>query len=148
NPTPAITHLDYNGGTNNVTNYQTTTTGQTSATFLHLFELAGSGQASMAASNYILSSDSREQGAEVNAGARRWIVMASTSASPVLNTSALSYNIPSACPCTHVVTGLMPSTTYQITLLGAGGTIQASSDANAVLTFDTDNAATTGVQIQ
>jgi hypothetical protein len=148
NPTPAITHLDYNGGTNNVTNYQTTISGQTSATFLHLFQLGDSGQAGMAASNYILSSDSREQGAEVNAGVRRWIVMAATSASPVLNTSALSYNIPSACPCTHVVTGLMPSTMYQITLLGAGGTIQASSDANAVLTFDTDNVATTGVQIQ
>jgi hypothetical protein len=148
NPTPAITHLDYNGGTNNVTNYQTTISGQTSATFLHLFQLGDSGQAGMAASNYILSSDSREQGAEVNAGARRWIVMAATSASPVLNTSALSYNIPSACPCTHIVTGLMPSTMYQITLFGAGGTIQASSDANALLTFDTDNVATTGVQIQ
>jgi hypothetical protein len=46
------------------------------------------------------------------------------------------------------VTGLMPSTMYQITLFGAGGTIQASSDANALLTFDTDNVATTGVQIQ
>jgi hypothetical protein len=148
NPTPVITHLDYDDGTNNVTNYQTTTTGQASATFLHLFELAPSAQASMAASNYILSSDSREQGVEVNTGARRWIVMAATSASPVLNTSALSYSIPSACPCTHVVTGLMPSTMYQVTLLGAGGTIQASSDANALLTFDTDNAATTGVQIQ
>jgi len=148
NPVPVITQLDYNGGTNNVTNYQTTISGQTNATFLHLFELAGSGQAGMAASNYINSSDGREQGVEANAGARRWIVMASTSASPVLNTSVLSYNIPSACPCTHVVTGLMPSTMYQITLLGAGGTVQASSDANSVLTFDTDNAGTTGVQIQ
>ena len=147
-PVPVISPVDYNGGTSNVTNYQTMTAGQTSGTFLHLFELAGAGQSNMAASTYILSADGREQGAEVNAGTRRWIIMAATSASPVLNTSALSYDVPSACPCTHVVAGLMPSTLYQITLLGAGGTIQVTSDSNAVLTFDTDNAATTGVKIQ
>ena len=66
----------------------------------------------------------------------------------MLNTSALNYSIPLACPCTHVVTGLMPSTSYQITLVGgAGGTISASSDAKALLTFDTNDPATTGVQI-
>ena len=148
NPAPAITHIDYNGGTKNVTNYQTTIAGQTSGTFLHLFQLAGSAQAAMAASSYILSSDGREQGAQINAGARRWIVMAATGPTPVLNTSALNYTIPSACPCTHVVTGLMPSTQYNITLLGgAGGTFQVSSDAKALLTFDTNDPATTGVQI-
>ena len=148
NPVPAINQINYNGGTKNVTNYQTTVSGQTGGTFLHVFELAGSAQASMAASSHILSADGREQGAEIDAGGRRWIIMAATGPSPVLNTSALSYAIPSACPCTHVVTGLMPSTSYQITLIGAGGTIQASSDANAVLTFDTNDPATTGVQIQ
>lgn len=148
NQTPPTTPIDYNGGTNNVSNYQTTTTGQTSGTFLHLFELAPKTQAAMAGSSYIASSDSREEGAEVTVGSRRWIVMASKSASPVSNATALSYSIPQACPCTHVVTGLMPSTAYQITLTGgSGGTISASSDANAMLTFDTNDAATTGVQI-
>src|SRR5512143_2188694 len=74
NPVPVISHINYNGGTKNVTNYQTTISGQTGGTFLHLFELAGSAQASMAASSHILSADGREQGAEINAGARRWIV--------------------------------------------------------------------------
>jgi len=148
NPTPTITPINYNGGTNNVTNYQTTITGQTGGTFLHLFELADTAQVAMSASSYILSSDGREQGAELNAGARRWIVMASTGPAPVLNTTALSYTIPVACPCTHVVTGLMPSTAYQVTLAGgSGGTISASSDARAVLSFDTNDPATTGVQI-
>jgi hypothetical protein len=74
--------------------------------------------------------------------------MAATGPTPVLNTSALNYTIPNACPCTHVVTGLMPSTLYQITLVGgAGGSLQASSDAKALLTFDTNDPATTGVQI-
>jgi hypothetical protein len=148
NPVPTITLVNYNGGTNNVTNYQTTITGQTSGTFLHLFELADTAQVAMSTSSYILSADSREQGAEVDAGSRRWIVMASTSASPVSNSSALSYSMPNACPCTHVVTGLMPSTVYTITLVGgSGGTVSASSDAKAVLTFDTNDPATTGVQI-
>jgi Heparinase II/III-like protein len=148
NPAPVIALINYNGGSNNVSNYQTTIVGQTTGTFLHLFQLAPSAQSAMATSSYILSADSREQGAEVDMGARRWIVMASRSASPVLNTSALNYSIPLACPCTHVVTGLMPSTAYQITLVGgSAGTISASSDAKALLTFDTNDPATTGVQI-
>ena len=148
NPAPVITQIDYNGGSNNVSNYQLTTVGQTSGTFLHLFQPTGSAQSTMAASSYIASSDAREQGAEIDMGSRRWIVMAATSPPPVLNSSSLDYSIPQACPCTHVVTGLMPSTAYQITLLGgAGGTLQASSDDKAVLTFDTNDAATTGVQI-
>ena len=147
-PAPAITHINYNGGSNNVSNYQTTTVGQTTGTFLHVFQLAASAQANMSASSHVTSSDNREQGAEVDMGARRWIIMASTSASPVLNTTALSYTIAQACPCTHVVTGLMPSTAYQVTLVGgAGGTISAASDAKAVLTFDTNDPGTTGVQI-
>ena len=148
NPTPTLTLVDYNGGTGNATNYQTTLTGQTSATFLHLFQLTDSVPLTMAPSSYILSSDSREQGAEVDMGARRWVVMASRGPTPVLNSSALGYAIPLACPCTHVVTGLMPSTAYQITLTGGtGGTIMAASDAKAVLTFDTNDPATTAVQI-
>jgi Heparinase II/III-like protein len=151
NPNPVFASINYEDGSGvsgNVSNYQTTTVGQTTGTFLHLFQMTPSGQAAMATSNYIISADSREQGAEIDLGTRRWVVMASTSATPVSNSAVLSYSIPQACPCTHVVTGLMPSTTYQITLVGgAGGTITASSDARAVLTFDTNDAATTSVQI-
>ena len=148
NPTPVITPIDYNEGSNNVSNYQTTTTGQMTGTFLPLFATTDSAQATMAASSYIASPDGREQGAEIDLGARRWIVMASVAGTPVQNATPLAYAIPQACPCTHVVTGLMPSTSYQITLSGGtGGTIQAASDANAVLTFQTNDAATTGVQI-
>ena len=147
-PTPTITNLDYNGGTGNVVNYQLTTTGQTSGTFLHVFELADSGQSAMSASTYILSADNREQGVEIDLGARRWIVMASTGPSPVLNTSTLAYSVPQACPCTHVVTNLPVSTAYQVTVIGgAGGTVSAASDAKGVLTFQTNDAGTTGVQI-
>ncbi|QBB71179.1 hypothetical protein ELE36_12905 [Pseudolysobacter antarcticus] len=148
NPVPTITHLDYNDGHSNVSNYQLTTSGQTSGTFLHLFQLTDSGQATMAKSTYVASADGREQGAEVDLGTRRWIVMAATVTPPVLNTSALVYSVPQSCPCTHVITDLMASTGYQITILGgAGSTIQATSDANGLLTFQTENAATTGVQI-
>ncbi|HEX6834413.1 MAG TPA: hypothetical protein VF132_12830 [Rudaea sp.] len=149
NPTPVIKQTNYNGGTHNVTNYQTTLTGQTSATFAHLFQLSASTQAAMATSSYIASADGRAQGVEVDAGSKRWVVMASKSPTPILNTSALAYSMTQACPCTHVVTGLMPSTAYTITLVGgAGGTLHATSDDKAVLTFDTPAATTTGVQIQ
>lgn len=149
NPVPDIVTLDYNGGTDNVSNYQTTTTGATSGTFLHLFEIAAAAKASMAPSAYIASLDGRAQGAEIDAGARRWIVMASVAGTPLSNATALAYAIGQACPCTHVVTGLTPSTTYQVTLTGgSGGTIQAASDANAVLTFETNDAATSAVSIQ
>ena len=148
NPSPTIVTVNYNGGTNNASNYQVTQVGQASATFLHLFELSDTSQSAMSASNYILSADGREQGAEINLGARRWIVMASVGASPVLNSSPLGYGIPQACPCTHVVTNLPPSTAYQVTLTGgAGGTINASSDAEGLLTFQTDDAGVTAVQI-
>ena len=148
NPTPTITALSYNGGTNNVTNYQVTTVGTTAGTFLHLFELSDSAQSAMSASSYILSADNREQGAEINLGVRRWIVMASTGASPVLNSSPLSYSVPQACPCTHVVTNLPAATNYQITITGgAGGTMSASSDAEGVLTFQTNDVGTTAVNI-
>jgi hypothetical protein len=148
NVTPSINYTDYNGGNNNVANYQVMTVGQTSGTFLNLFELTDAGQATMSASSYILSDDGREQGAEIAAGARRWIVMASTGPSPVLNTSPLSYHVPQACPCTHVVTNLPPSTAYQVTLTGgAGGTIAATSDDKGVLTFQTDDPGTTAVEL-
>jgi hypothetical protein len=148
NPTPTITNRNYNGGTNNVTNYQVTTVGATTGTFLHLFELSDSAQSAMSASSYILSADNREQGAEIDLGARRWIVMASTGPSPVLNSSPLSYSVPQACPCTHVVTNLPASTNYQITITGgAGGTVSASSDAKGLLTFQTNDVGTTAVNI-
>ena len=148
NPTPVIKNLSYNNGTNNVTNYQVTTTGATAGTFLHLFELADANQQNMTASSYIVSSDGREEGAEIDLGARRWIVMSSTGPGVVQHTSALAYNVPQACPCTHVVTNVSPSTSYQIAVTGgAGGTVSAASDAKGVLTFQTD-VGTTKVTIQ
>jgi hypothetical protein len=148
NPTPVITTLDYNGGSDNASNYQLTTSGQTTGTFLHLFQLADSAQATMAASSYILSGDGRAEGVEVNAGARRWVVMSATGTTPVQKTTALPYAIPTACPCTHVVGDLMPSTNYQVTVTGGAlGTFPATSDGNGLLTFTTDDAAATAVQI-
>ena len=148
NPTPTIKAENYNNGTNNATNYQVTTTGATAGTFLHLFELTDNSQVNMSASSYIVSSDGREEGAEIDLGTQRWIVMSSTGPAIVQNTSALAYNVPQACPCTHVVTNVSPSTAYQVAVTGgAGGTVSASSDANGVLTFQTA-VGTTKVTIQ
>lgn len=147
NPSPNTITLDYNGGVNNVTNYQMETTGETAGTFLHLFELTASNQTMMASSNYVQTTDGREQGAEVDMGSRRWIVLASTGPSPVPKTGALVYAVHQACPCTHVVTDLPPSTMYTVTIKGVGGTIQSGSDATGVLTFQTDDSKTTGIQI-
>lgn len=151
NPVPTVTPLDYNGGSGNVTNYQVMTVNETAGTFLNLFELTDANQSAMSASSYILSTDGREQGAEIDMGgnAQRWIVMASTAPSPVLNGTPLIYGVPQACPCTHVVTNLVPSTAYQIIVTSsAGETITANSDARGVLTFQTADADTTAVRIQ
>jgi phage gp45-like len=103
----------------------------------------------MSTSSYIVSSDGREEGTEIDLGTRRWIVMASTGPATVQHTSALSYNVPQACPCTHVVTNVSLSTAYQIAVTGgSAGTVAATSDAKGVLTFQTDDPATSKVTIQ
>lgn len=148
NPDPlkTITAADYNGGTGNVTNYKVTTTGTANDTFLHVFQMTPSGQAAMAASSYVQSSDGRTQGASVDMGARRWLVLSASTAA-VVSGGTLSYGVPQACPCTHVLGDLPVNTTYQIAVQGPGGTVSAATDGNGVLTFSTDNPATSGVQV-
>jgi hypothetical protein len=155
NPTPTILPPgtmvnDHNGNPFAITgsNYQIMVTGQTADNFLHLFQVSASTQSTMATSVYMQSADSRAEGVEVNGGARRWIIMNAAATAPIANTSMLAYGTPQACPCTHVVGDLMPSTTYHVTVVGgAGGVITVSTNANGVLTFVTDDAGTTGVQI-
>jgi hypothetical protein len=157
NPDPLMTlaAMNYNGGTGNVTNYKVTTTGTANDTFLHLFQLTPSGQAAMAPSAYVQSGDGRAQGAEVDMGARRWLVLSAVTASAPLTGGTLAYAVnnvlnsgaAAACPCTHVVGDLPASTSYQVAVQGPGTTIPASTDANGVMTFSTDDPATTGVQI-
>jgi hypothetical protein len=149
NPAPAITSVDYDGGSANVSNYQTTVTSQTEASFLHLFQLAASSEANMVASTYLHSPDGKLEGVEVDAGTRRWAVMTSAAGGALQGTGTLGYLLPSACPCTHIVGDLPPNTTYQIDVAGGTpATVSAATDHNGVLTFSTDDAATSGVQIQ
>ncbi len=148
NPTPTITALDYNGGTDNVSNYQVQTVGQTTGTFLHAFELAPSTQGAMTATQKITSSDNRAQGAQIDAGARRWVVLATLTSTPIGTATPLEYTLTQACPCTHVLTNLTPSTNFQITRVGgAGGTVTVASDARGVLTFETNDVGTTGIRV-
>jgi hypothetical protein len=115
-------------------NYQEMLTGQTVDTFLHLFQLAPSSTATMDASTYIKTGDGRAQGAEVTMGSQKWIVMFSVSA-PSLTGGTLSYTVPNACPCTHVIGDLPASKALQISV---GGTSQtATTDSSGVLTFQT-----------
>jgi hypothetical protein len=89
------------------------------------------------------------EGVEVDAGTRRWAVMTSAAGGALQGTGTLGYLLPSACPCTHIVGDLPPNTTYQIDVAGGTpATVSAATDHNGVLTFSTDDAATSGVQIQ
>ncbi len=115
-------------------NLQIMTTGQTVDSFLNLFQLTDSGTATMDASTYFKTSDGRAQGAEVTMGSQKWIVLFSVSA-PQLTGGTLSYSVPNACPCTHVIGDLPASTMFQVSV---GGTNQtATSDSSGVLTFQT-----------
>jgi hypothetical protein len=125
-------------------NYQVMTTGQTADTFLHLFQATDAGAAAMRASAYLKTDDGRAQGAEVDMGTRRWITLFAVSA-PQLSGGTLGYTVPLACPCSHVVGDLPPSTRYQVTATGTNTTV--TSDANGVIKFDTDGTSVSTVQI-
>jgi hypothetical protein len=125
-------------------NYQEMLTGQTVDTFLHLFQLTESGRTSMDASAYLKTGDGRAQGTEVDVGGRRWVVLFSVSA-PQLTGGTLSYTVPMACPCTHVLADLPPQTTYQIS--AGGNSLSATSDSAGVISFTTDDTGTPQVQI-
>jgi hypothetical protein len=50
------------------------------------------------------------------------------------------YTVPLACPCSHVVGDLPPNTTFPISVNGAAGSMpSATTDANGVLYFTTDD---------
>ena len=151
NPTPTIlppgtmSNDSYNTPQKSLaSNYQEMTTGQTVDTFLHLFQLTESGRASMDASAYLKTSDGRAQGTEVDVGGRRWVLLFSVSA-PQLTGGTLSYTVPMACPCTHVLADLPPQTTYQIS--AGGSSLTATSDSAGVISFITDDSSTPQVQI-
>lgn len=117
-------------------NYQVMATGQLADTFLHVFQAGPSSQSSMAASALVQTADGRAQGAQVDMGARRWIVLAASTAPQIGATGVLSYTPPLAGPSTHVVGDLPPSTTFQIAT--DSQSLSAASDANGVMTFSTD----------
>ncbi len=141
NPTPAILPQgtmanDAYGSAHPLlgSNLQIMTTGQTVDSFLNLFQLADSGTATMDASTYIKTSDGRAQGAEVTMGSMKWIVMFSVSA-PQLTGGTLSYTVPNAGPCTHVIGDLPASAMFQVNVGGSNQTV--STDSSGVLTFTT-----------
>jgi hypothetical protein len=131
------------------TNYQIMTTGQVANNFLHVFRVTAATATSAPTASRIQSVDGLEEGAEVDGTARQWIVMSSTSQTQVPSTSTITYNVLRACPCTHIVGDLSAAAPHTINIAGgAGGTLQLSTDANGVLVFQTNDPATTGVQIQ
>ena len=148
-PTPAITPVNYNGGTANVSNYQVTVTGSTTSSFLHVFQAASSGRSVMASSAYLSSTDARAQGAEVDSGSQRWVVLSAVS-SPVL-AGPLTYSLPIACPCAHVVGDLPAGASYQVTVRNSSGAqiqqLQAVTTAGGVLSFATADASAAQVTL-
>jgi hypothetical protein len=152
NPTPTITPKgsQMESDPDNTTypiqgdNYQVILpTGQTDDTFLHVFQATSAGQAQMVASTYLKSGDSRAQGVELNMGVQRWVVLNAVKDAQISGT--LTYVVPTACPCTHVVGDLLPNRGYQITVADAVGTVIQTfgkrTTAAAVLFFPTPDAA-------
>lgn len=126
------------------TNWRVSTSGHTADTFLHLFQATDSGQAQMAASAYLQSADARAEGAAVDLGSKRWVMLSSTAGGPLGGT--LAYALPVTCPCAHVVGDLQPTTNYQALVYNdAGGapiqTLSLATGPEGVLSFETADAA-------
>jgi hypothetical protein len=125
-------------------NYRIISAGQTADSFLHLFQVTSSGQAQMVASGYVQSTDARAQGAAVAMGANVWVILSSITGAQL--TGTLTYPLPLACPCSHVVGDLPPSTSFQAAVYddSGGGPLQTftvATDGQGVLTFATPAAA-------
>jgi hypothetical protein len=134
----------------NGTNYRIATTGQAVDTFLHLFQATAAAQAQMAASTYLQSADARAQGAAIDMGAKRWVILSAVSAAQLPGT--LVYDLPVTCPCSHVVGDLLPHTSYQVDIYAAGGggpveTLTAATLGQGVLSFATSDAGAKQVKL-
>ena len=104
----------------------------------------------MAATAYLNSADARAQGAAVDAGARRWVILSAVSAAQLSGT--LVYDLPVTCPCSHVIGDLLPDTSYRVDVYAAGGstpfqTVTAATASQGVLTFVTADAAAKQVRL-
>jgi hypothetical protein len=143
--TPAGTNITGANGTFALkgTNYRIVSSGQTADSYLHLFQITSSDRAQMMASAYLKSADSRAQGAAVDMGATRWVILSSITGAALPGT--LSYSLPLSCPCSHVIGDLPPSTSYQVTVQDSGGasiqTLTASTDTRGVLSFTSPSTA-------
>jgi len=119
-------------------NYRITTSGQTADSFLHVFQATAAGTADMAATTYLVSADARAQGAAIDMGAKSWVVLSSITGAPL--TGTLAFALPLACPCSHVIGDLAPSTSYQVAIYDdANGapiqTLTLATGAEGVLSF-------------
>jgi hypothetical protein len=124
-------------------NYRISSSGQKGDTFLHLFQATSSGQSQMVASSYLQSADARAQGAAIDMGDQRWVILSSITGAQL--TGTLAYVLPVTCPCSHVVGDLPPNTNYQVAVYDdAGGapiqTLAQATAAAGVLSFATPDA--------
>jgi hypothetical protein len=148
NPAPTIARLNYNGGTANVSNYQVMLTGATASSFLHVFQVTDASRTQMAGAVYVASTDARAQGVEVDAGSQRWIALSATSSSTPLS-GALTYSLPIAGTCSHLIGDLLAVTQYQVTARSSSGAqlqqFLAATGSDGLLSFSTTDPATATV---
>jgi hypothetical protein len=147
-PTPTITPAGTSISTGNGAfplngfNYRITTTGQTSDTFLHVFQATAATQSQMAATTYLKSADASAQGVAIDMGARRWVVLSAVSAAQL--TGTVVYDLPVTCPCSHVVGDLLPSRNYKIEVYAGGAnlieTLSGATLGQGILSFATPDA--------
>jgi hypothetical protein len=121
-------------------NYRVNVSGQQASSFLHLLQATPSDRAQMAASALVQSADARAQGAAIDLGASRWVILSAVSGGPLGGT--LAYVLPMACPCSHVVGDLPANTSYQVDVFSdAGGapleSFASATGADGVLSFAT-----------
>ncbi|HEX7623530.1 MAG TPA: hypothetical protein VF400_08170, partial [Anaeromyxobacteraceae bacterium] len=155
-PTPTITPAGTSIATGNGSfplngyNYRVTTTGQTVDSFLHVFQATAAAQTQMAAATYLKSADARAQGAAIDMGAKRWVILSAVSAAQLAGT--LTYDLPVTCPCSHVVGDLLPNTNYKVEVYDTGGgtllgTLNLATLGQGVLSFTTPDAGAKQVKL-
>ncbi|HEX7150273.1 MAG TPA: right-handed parallel beta-helix repeat-containing protein [Thermoanaerobaculia bacterium] len=122
-------------------NFQETLSGNLKDVFLHVFQATDASTSTMTAGNAMRSVDRNVQGVEIAASGTTWAVL--FAAYDRAFAGAVQYLLPSGGAHSHLLHDLLPSNAYVVSVTNANGgvqrTINATSDANGTLTFDTAN---------
>jgi hypothetical protein len=138
--TPVVSQLNGPDGATSA-NFQETLTGNLRDVFLHVFQAADASVNAMTTGTAMHSVDRNVQGVAVTANGKKWAVL--FAAYDRTFAGDVQYLLPTSGAHGHIINDLLPLTAYVASVTNAQGDLQrsinATTDANGTLTFDTQN---------